>query len=46
MDFVASDVHEFRAPLMKKAYEYVEKKFGEEIAQKAFKENAKQIIEG
>ncbi len=46
VDFVASDVHEFREPLMKKAYVYVQKKFGKEIADKVFIENAKEIIEG
>jgi protein-tyrosine phosphatase len=46
VDFVASDFHEFREPSMKKAYEYVEKKFGKETVQKVFIENAKQIIEG
>lgn len=46
VDFVASDLHEFREPCMKRAYELVEKKFGKETAQKVFIENAKQIIEG
>jgi len=46
VDFVASDFHEFREPLMQKAYQYVEKKFGGERAKKVFIENAKEIIEG
>lgn len=46
VDFVASDVHEFRAPCMQRAYSLVEKKFGEQTAKKVFIENAKKIIEG
>ena len=46
VDFVASDVHEFRAPCMQKAYNYVEKKFGTERAKKVFIDNAKEILEG
>ena len=46
VDFVASDIHDFRDNQMKKAFEFVEKRFGEQTARKLFIENAKKIIEG
>lgn len=46
VDFVASDIHSNRKYLMKKAYEKVKKKCGEDVADAVFIHNAKQIIEG
>lgn len=46
VDFVATDVHEFRKNNIKKAEEYVTKKFGEKVARAVFFENARKIIEG
>lgn len=46
VDFVASDVHFGRNNCMQKAREYVNKKYGEEIMNKVFIENAKLIIKG
>ena len=45
VDFVASDIHLTRENGMHKAYNKVSKKFGIEIANKLFKENAKILIE-
>lgn len=44
VDFVASDIHCTRENGMAKAYNKVEKKFGIEVANKLFKENAKILI--
>ena len=46
VDFVASDVHSNRKYLMKKAYEKIKKKYGEDVADTVFIHNAKEIIEG
>ena len=46
VDFVASDVHFGRNNCMQKAREYVGKKYGEEIMNKVFIENAKKILKG
>jgi protein-tyrosine phosphatase len=46
VDFVASDVHEFRENLMDKAYGFIKIKYGEEIANKLFIENAKKLLKG
>ncbi len=46
VDFIASDMHDFRQSLMSKAYDFTVRKFGAETAEKLFKENAKQIIGG
>lgn len=46
VDFVASDVHFSRENEMKRAYAYVQKKYGEETAKKVFNDNAKNIIGG
>ncbi|MBQ4097829.1 MAG: hypothetical protein IJC72_00830 [Clostridia bacterium] len=46
VDFVASDVHSNRKYLMKKAYDKVKKKYGEDVADSVFTNNAKPIIEG
>ena len=46
VDFVASDIHENRTNCMQKAKLFVEKKYGVEIANKVFIENANKIIEG
>ncbi len=46
VDFVASDYHDFRQLSILDAKKVVEKKFGKEIAQNLFIENARKIIEG
>ena len=46
VDFVASDVHDFRDNFMQKAFEFTAKKFGLQTAEKLFNENAKIIIGG
>ena len=46
VDFVASDVHEFRENMLLKAFNFVAKKFGKATAQAVFNENAKMIIGG
>lgn len=46
VDFIASDYHFNRENLLAKAQAFVKKKYGEEIAQKVFIENAKKVIEG
>lgn len=46
VDFVASDIHSNRKYLMKKAFNKVKKKYGEDVANAVFINNAKQIIEG
>lgn len=46
IDFVASDIHDSRVNHMGKAYAYVRKKYGVDIADKVFINNAKKIIEG
>ena len=45
-DFIASDSHNSRMPLlgMKKAYDYIEKKYGEAYAKAICYDNAKQVI--
>ncbi len=44
VDFVASDVHSDRLFLLKEAFNYVKKKFGEEAAQIAFRLNAEEMV--
>ena len=46
VDFVASDVHDFRENMLLKAFNFVSKKFGKATAQAVFNENAKMIIGG
>ena len=46
VDFVASDMHDFRQNLIAKAYDFTARKFGAHTAEKLFNENAKQIIKG
>ncbi len=46
VDFVASDIHENRKYSMGKAFKKISKKFGEEVANDLFINNAKKIIEG
>lgn len=46
VDFVASDVHYMRENCMKKAYELIKKKYGEQMAERIFVLNAKQLIQG
>ncbi len=46
VDFVSSDAHYTRVNEIKRAYQFVEKKYGKEVAQKVFNDNAKKIIEG
>ena len=44
VDFISSDVHSFRENDMQKAYLLIEKKFGQEVAQNLFKNNANYYI--
>jgi protein-tyrosine phosphatase len=44
VDFVASDIHSNRTNYMAKAYKLVSKKYGNELADKVFTENAKEIL--
>ncbi len=46
VDFVASDMHFMRKNYMQKAFKYINKKFGAEIANKVFNINAEKIIKG
>ena len=46
VDFIASDMHNKRKPLLKKAHSLIKKKFGETVASKLFCENALTIIKG
>ena len=46
VDFVASDVHSNRENMLLESYNYVSKKFGKEVANAVYNENAKKIIEG
>ena len=46
VDFVASDVHYFRENNLKKAFDFVAKKFGADVADLVFNKNALQIING
>ncbi len=46
VDFVASDVHHNRVNHLLLAKQFVQKKFGKDIANKVFVENAKMIIKG
>ncbi len=46
VDFVASDVHCFRENLMAKSYAHVLKKYGKELVNKIYIENAQKIIGG
>ena len=46
VDFVASDVHSDRENLLLESYKYVARKFGQDVADAVYKENAKIIIEG
>lgn len=45
VDFVASDVHAFRRNTYKKCANYVSKKFGQEVFEKVFNENAIKLIQ-
>ena len=44
VDFVASDIHALRVNYMQKAHALVKKKYGENLANKIFIENAKEIL--
>ena len=44
VDFVASDVHSFRPNYLQMANEFIAKKFGRDVANKLFIENAKKVI--
>lgn len=44
VDFVASDVHSFRPTDLKLAYETVQKKFGNQVTEELFINNAKNLI--
>lgn len=44
VDIVSSDIHETRENGMAKAYNIITKKFGTEMANKLFKENARKLI--
>ena len=46
VDFVSSDLHEQRINHMAEARKFVAKKFGEDVANVVFSENAKKIIKG
>ncbi len=46
VDFVASDVHFNRVNQLDKCYALVKKKYGGQVADKVFTENAKKIIKG
>ncbi len=46
VDFVASDSHYNRKYRMKKAFERVKKKFGDDVADAVFNQNAKILIKG
>lgn len=46
VDFVASDLHNRRTNFMKKAYDFVKKKYGEQTAERLFVLNAQEIIKG
>ena len=46
VDLVASDIHWGRKNNLEGARKYVSSKFGEDVAEKLFNENAKKIIEG
>lgn len=46
VDFVASDVHVFRKYKMQKAKEWIEKRYGESVANAVLKENALKILKG
>ena len=46
VDFVASDAHEHRDNVMKKAKRWVRLRYGKNVAEKVFIENAKEIIKG
>ena len=43
---MASDVHYFRENNLKKAFDFVAKKFGADVADLVFNKNALQIING
>ncbi len=45
VDFVASDYHSDRQNDMKKAFEIIRKKFGEDWAEKLFYKNAKELLD-
>jgi len=44
VEFVGSDVHSFRKNDLDEAYQVIEKKFGEELATKVFKNNPKELF--
>ena len=46
VDFVASDIHHDRVNHLSQANKYVQKKFGQDVANKVFALNAKKIIKG
>ncbi len=46
VDFIGSDMHDNRKYLMEKAYKKISKKFGEDIANDLFINNAKNLIKG
>ena len=45
VSFISSDIHSTRVNYMEKTYNYVLKKYGEEMARKLFHDNACQLIE-
>ena len=44
VDFIASDVHDFRENFMKKSADFISRKFGKKVANELFYENARKII--
>ncbi len=45
VDFIASDIHYNRTNYLKEAYDIINKKFGKEMCEKLFNQNAKFLIE-
>lgn len=46
VDFVATDIHSGRPNVIKKAFEFVRKKYGADAAEVVFNANAKRVIKG
>ena len=45
VDFIAGDYHYYRKNSMREAYNAITRRYGEQVADKLFRENAKKIIE-
>ncbi len=46
VDFISSDIHDYRQNYLLDAKNVITKKYGEDVAEKLFSKNAKKIIEG